>query len=372
MKKILFLHPDLRGGGAEKVLINMINKLDSAKYNITLYTIFEEGVNKKLLTPNVEHKFIFRKVFRAWSIIQKIFTPSFLFKHIVGQNYDLVVAYLEGVPTRIVGGCNNNSTRIISWIHVDLGGFSIENTFRSKNEMKNIYLKYDAIVGVSNTALESLKFKIPSLPSKKLHVLHNVLDTDLIMTKGNELVKDINFSSNTINLCSVGRLTHQKGYIRLLKILAKLAAEKYNFHLYLVGDGEDRDQLIKIIQTQNLQNHITLLGFKDNPHKYVKNCDLFICSSYQEGFSTAVTECVLLGTPVITTNCAGMEEILVNGKYGKIVNNTDEDLYIGLKEFLKNKEYLSKYKNLTMQRSKELQNKNNISEIEKLFDKILN
>ena len=126
MKKILFVHPDLRGGGAEKVLINMINELNHNKYDITLYTIFKEGVNKNILAKNIEHKYMFKKVFRSWSIIQKIFTSKFLFKKIIGNKYDLVIAYLEGVPTRIVGGCNNDSTKIISWVHVDLSGFSIE------------------------------------------------------------------------------------------------------------------------------------------------------------------------------------------------------------------------------------------------------
>ena len=374
MKKILFVHPDLRGGGAEKVLVNMLNSLDKSKYEITLITIFEEGINKKLLLNHITHTYLLKKVFSGWSILQKIFSPEFLFKHLVknDNDYDLIVAYLEGVPTRVVGGCKNNKTKLISWVHVDLDGFKIEKVFKSKKEMKNIYLKYDAIVGVSKIALNSLRKKVPEIPSNKLHVIHNILDISLILSMGNEDIKDICFLKDTVNLCTVGRLANQKGYIRLLYAISKLANDNINFHLYIIGQGEQEHTLAKIIIDEKLEKHVTLLGFRDNPHKYVKNCDLFVCSSYQEGFSTAVTEAVLLGTPILTTNCAGMDEILDNGEYGKIVENSDEALYIGLKELLTNRESIKKYKILTQKRSEMLQKKNNIYEIEKLFDNILN
>ncbi|MFI1743934.1 glycosyltransferase [Thalassobellus sediminis] len=372
MKKILFVHPDLRGGGAEKVLVNMINSLDVNKYQIILLTIFEEGINKEILSNRIKHKYVFKKVFRGWSLIQKLFSPKNLFNNIIKDEYDLIVAYLEGVPTRIVGGCNVKHTKTVSWVHVDLNGFNIEKLFKSKKEMNEIYLKYDAIVGVSQTALKSLQKKIPALDKNKLHVIHNVVDINLIISDGNKNVDDITFiTKNNINLCSVGRLANQKGYIRLFNILAKLVKENFNFHFYLIGEGEHKEKLSSIIANEKLENHITLLGFKNNPHKYVKKCDLFVCSSYQEGFSTAVTESILLGTPVITTNCAGMEEILVNGLYGKIVDNSDEALYEGLKELLSNTVAINNYKVKVKKRSEDLQKKNNINEIENFFDTLL-
>ncbi|MEL0456396.1 glycosyltransferase [Flavobacteriaceae bacterium SZ-1-7] len=370
MKKILFLHPDLRGGGAEKVLVNMLNRLDKVKYDITLTTIFEEGVNKEILSPEVKHNFLLKKVFPGWSLLQKIFSPSFLFNRIVKGNYDIIVAYLEGVPTRIVGGCSSKNTKIISWVHVDLEGFNIEKVFRSPKEMRNLYLKYNAIVGVSKTALNSLSKKIPQIPKNKLKVIHNVVDVNLIIAKGNEIVEEIDFNKKTINLCSVGRLAQQKGYIRLLNALALLAKEGIPFHLYIVGQGEQEEKLKEIIAKNQLESQITLLGFKSNPHKYVNNCDLFVCSSYQEGFSTAVTESVLLKTPVLTTNCAGMDEILVDGKYGMIVENTDEALLGGLRKILTTPSLLNHYKEKVNERSQYLQEKDNIADIEKLFHSI--
>ena len=371
MKKILFIHPDLRGGGAEKVLVNMLNCLDPNKYEVSLTTIFKEGVNRELLSKNIKHKTIFNKVFRGWSIIQKMFLPSFLFKTIVKEDYDLIVAYLEGVTTRIVGGCNSPSTKLVSWIHVDITNFNIDKTFRSKKEMQLIYNRFDAIVGVSKTALNSLS-KIISIDSAKTRVIYNVLDINHIIERSEEKIDDVIFSKDTINICTVGRLAKQKGYQRLLKTVFLLASKSYKFHLYIIGAGELENELKSIIAKNKIEEHVTLLGFKDNPHKYVKQCDFFVCSSFEEGYSTAVTESVIIGTPVLTTDCAGMDEILDNGKYGMIVENNENDLYNGLKEFIGNKDLLDKYKALTNERSLVLKNQNNIYEVESFFDEILN
>lgn len=372
MKKILFIHPDLRGGGAEKVLVNMLNGLDKSKYSISLATIFEEGVNKEILSDTVHHRFLLKNVFKGWSLVQKIFSTTFLYKKITkNEEFDLIVAYLEGVPTRIMSGCNNPNTKLISWIHVDLKEFPIKKVYRNTKEMEQSYSKCDAIIGVSKTALNSISSKVSGLPKEKLHVIHNVVDTDLILNNGNQSLNDVDFSKKVVNLCTVGRLAQQKGYKRLLKVISKLAKEDLKFHLYIIGVGEQESELKQIIEEEKINNYVSLLGFKKNPHKYVKNSDLFVCSSYQEGFSTAVTESVLLGTPVITTNCAGMDEILDNGKYGKIVDNDEQSLYEGLKELLNNKELIDNYTELTNKRSLELQNRDNIKEIENLFDKIL-
>ena len=365
-KNILFIHPDLRGGGAEKVLVNLLNTLDRNRYTITLLTIFEEGVNKKLLESHIEHKVIFKKVFRGWSIIQKLFTPEYLFKKLVKKDYDIIVAYLEGVPTRIVGGCTNPKTKIISWVHVDLTNFSIDKVFRSKSEMAKIYNRYNAIVGVSKTAMNSLQ-QIVTVPETKCHVIHNVVDTKLILRQGAEPIDDITVDREIMNLCSVGRLTRQKGYGRLMSIVKKLAEEGFKFHLYIIGQGELEQDLKKTITKFHIQKYVTLLGFKSNPHKYVKQSDLFVCSSYEEGFSTAVTESVILGTPVITTDCAGMEEILENGDVGMIVENNTEDLYAGLKKLFQHQKLVLEYNRKTFEKSKILQGRNNTVSVEKLF-----
>lgn len=369
-KKVLFIHPDLRGGGAEKVLVNLLNSLPKDDFDYTLLTFFKEGINKEFLSNEIAHYHVFKKVFRGWSKLQKVFSQRFLFRRLVKKDYDVIIGYLEGVPTRLLGGSNNPKTKLIAWVHVDLTDFQIEKVFRSKEEMKNTYKRLDAVVGVSHRALNSIKNLI-EIPAKKLHVIHNVVDTDYIINRGAEPVDDVTFSDEMINLCSVGRLTHQKGYERLINALEHLKQNNVKFHLFLLGKGELEEELVQQVNKLSLEEDITFLGFQNNPHKYVQKCDLFVCSSYQEGFSTAVTESVLLGTPVITTDCAGMEEILDNGKVGMIVENSETALKEGLQKIVTDKSLYKKYLTETQAKSLVFQNKDNAKSVTDLLTNLL-
>ena len=102
MKKILFFIDTLGYGGAEKVLINLVNNLDKSRYDITLMTIFDEGVNKKYLEKNIKYKSIFKKIFRGNVLFFRMFTPEFLYKLFIKDKYDILVSYLEGNTTRIL------------------------------------------------------------------------------------------------------------------------------------------------------------------------------------------------------------------------------------------------------------------------------
>ncbi|QLE02797.1 glycosyltransferase [Galbibacter sp. BG1] len=367
---ILFVHPDLRGGGAEKVLVNLLNTMDTSKYDITLLTYFEEGVNRKNLNPDIKQEFIFKKVFRGWSVVQKLFTPKQLYQLFIKKEYNVVIAYLEGVPTRMVSGCPFKNTKLISWLHIDLKNFGIEKVFRSKNEMEKCYLRLDEVVAVSKRSLASL-FEEVEFPKEKGRVIHNVVDTREIIKKSKEPVTDIVFDEHTINLCSVGRLNRQKGYQRLIEVMSELTKTYKNIHLYIIGKGELQQELEMLIKHHKMENHVSLLGFQSNPLKYVRNADLFVCSSFEEGYSTAVTESIILGTPVLTTACAGMDELLDNGEVGMIVENSKKGLLNGFEAILKNEELLKSYKEKTLAKSSKIVHNNNGLLVEALIEEQL-
>jgi len=104
--------------------------------------------------------------------------------------------------------------------------------------------------------------------------------------------------------------------------------------LWLVGEGEQRTALEKQIESLNLKDKVFLTGFQNNPYPYIKNANVFVCSSLTEGYSTVVTEALILECPVVTTDCSGMKELLLNGKCGIITENNEEALYKGIKLFL--------------------------------------
>ena len=174
-------------------------------------------------------------------------------------------------------------------------------------------------------------------------------------------------NNDILNLITVGRLENQKGYDRIIKVLAKLKREDYKFHLKILGEGSERDRLEDLITQNELKEYVELTGFTDNPYPYVKNADLFVCSSRSEGYSTVITESLILGTPVITTDCSGMRELLKDGEIGLIVENESEKLYSGLKELFKNPDKIRKYKSLLEKDFKRFDTNTLMSPIEELL-----
>lgn len=368
MKKILFFIPNLMHGGAEKVLVNLVNNLDRDKYNITLQTIFDVGVNKQYLKEDINYKYVFKKLFRGSTTIFKLFSPEFLYRYLIKDEYDIVISYLEGPTARIISGCPYDSKKI-SWIHIEMndeGEFAVG--FRNSEEAKKCYGKFDEIICVSNT-VKQIFLEASGLKEYNVEVLYNTNETEKIVEKSKEEVDDVVFDENIVNICSVGKITRTKGYDRLARVHKKLMEEGLNHHIYILGIGEEKDKINKYLEENNLQDTYTFLGFRDNPYKYMAKCDLFVCSSLREGFSTAVTESLLVGTPVISTLCSGAQELLgYNNEYGLVVENSEEGIYKGLKELLIDNNQLTYYTKKCKERASLFSKQKTVSMVESMLD----
>lgn len=370
MKKLLFFIPNLMHGGAEKVLVNLVNNLDKEKYDITLQTLFDVGINKKYLNKEIKYKYFLKNIFKGNSIILKLFTPKFLYKTLIKDEYDIVVSYLEGPATRIIVGCPYKSTKKISWIHTELNNEKLFSTgFRNFKEAKSSYESYDKVICVSEKVKDSF-INISGI-KQNVDVLYNVNETDDIILKSKKNLEDIQLNKSKINICSVGKVTEVKGYYRLAKVHKRLLEEGFEHNIYIIGTGEDELKIRKYLNENNLEDSFHLIGFRDNPYKYVAKCDLFVCSSYREGFSTAVTESLVVGTPVVSTLCSGAQELLgYNNEYGLIVENREEGIYKGLKILLEDKELLEYYKKKASERGSFFSKEKTVAAVEKMLDEI--
>lgn len=369
MKKILFFHFDLCGGGAEKVLINLLNNLDENKYDITLQTIFGTGPNIKDVPHNARFKYVFKETFRGFSKVMKLASPRLLYRLFIREKYDLEVAFIESSPTRIVSACPNNKTKKIAWVHTTYTkDNSIIRSYRCRSEAVKAYNKFDHIAFVSEDTLNAFRAMMPEV-SVPMSVVHNVIDIDHTRQLA-QYACPIECDRTLVNLYSVGRLTKVKGFDRLLVCLSKLVADGINnFHLYLLGQGEERNNLVSLTNSLGLNNYVSFLGYDANPYRYAKQMDLFVCSSHIEGFSTAVTEAITLGVPVITTECSGMNEILEGGKYGMIVPNDTLSLLNGLKELIVDATKIDEYRQ-RIANSESITTQSLVSKYEELFDTI--
>lgn len=362
MKKVLFFIDSLGHGGAEKVLVNLVNNLDDKKYDITLMTIFDVGVNKKYLKDKIKYRYLFKRLFHGNVMLFRCFSPSFLYKRIIGEKYDVVVSYLEGNTTRILSGCPYSDTKKIAWIHIEMDEKDRFYPYRSREECIRCYEKFDDIVGVSQTVVDSFEKQLGK--GFNTRVVYNAVDSEYINKCADEPITDVEFSKDGMNLISVGRLIEQKSYKRLLSVHKRLLDDGIKNNLYIIGEGAQRGLLEKYILENRLEKTAHLLGFKDNPWKYVKNADLFVCSSWKEGFSTAVTEALIVGTPVVTTLCSGMHEMLGESEYGLIVDNDESALYEGIKKLANDRNLYNNYKEKAESRGKFFGIRENVKAVE--------
>lgn len=369
MKKILFVIHDLHHGGAEKVLVNLVNNMDRKKFDITVMALFGGGVNEQFLKKDIKLIVCHKRAVRGNSKIMKLFSPQFLFSYYIKDKYDIIVSYLEGPSARIVSGCSEKSTKLISWIHVEQHDRDTAcNAFRNYKEALECYRRFNCTVCVSEYVKKDFQSIFPL--EKPVYVLYNTNETDQIRELAKEHVDDIVFKDDEIKLVGVGKLMPNKGFDKLARIHARLIKEGYKVHTYILGEGSERNRIEKIVDENGCADTFTLLGYRTNPYKYVAKCNIFVCSSVAEGFSTAATEALVLGVPVVTTRVSGMEEMLgKNNEFGIVVSGTDEtSLFLAIQTLLNNPQLLLSYRYKSLLRGKDFSKEKTIKNVEQLFE----
>ena len=366
MKKILFLIHDLAHGGAEKVLVNLVNHMDRTKFDITVMALFGGGVNEQFLAPHIRYRTVFSRPFRGNSHLMKLLSPRALHRLFIRERYDIEISYLEGPSARVISGCPHPDTKLITWIHclaqrtgnVTLG-------FRSYREAAAVYGCFDRVVCVSQTVEAAFQEVFPT--AKNTAVLYNTNDSDAILRMAQEPVDGV-FHPGTIKLAGVGKLVPVKAFDRFIRIHAKLRGEGYPVHSYILGEGALRPELEQLVKEQGVSDSFTFLGYQTNLYKYIANCDLFVCSSLSEGFSTAATEALIVGTAVCTVEVSGMKEMLgENNEYGIVTENNEEALYQGIKKLLDEPCLLAHYKEKAARRGKDFRTANTVKAVEDML-----
>ena len=366
MKKVLFLIHDLGQGGAEKVLVNLVNNMDRSKFDISVTVLFGGGVNEQFLAPDIHFRAVFPKEVPGNSKLMKLLTPAQLHKLCVKEHYDIEVSYLEGPSARVISGCQNPNTKLVSWIHVEQHTMDkLAGSFRSEKEARACYDRFDQTVCVSQYVHDDfcqlLNFQKPC------RVLYNTVESDKILTGAGEAAPELS-DDGMVRLIAVGPLTQSKGYMRLLNIIKRLRDEQYPMHLYILGIGPLQAEMEEYIRRNELQDTVTLLGYQTNPYKYVSKCDLFVCASFAEGFSTAATEALIVGTPVCTVEVSGMKEMLgSNNQWGVVTENSEESLYQGIQGLLDSPSRLAYYKEKAAERGKTFSTENTTRAVEKML-----
>ena len=318
-------------GGAEKVLITLVNNMNKSRFDITVQNLFPDPFSR-LISKHVKYKYCYMSNNAVTELLYRVEAElGLVYPLYVKDDYDIEVAYLEYDATKVIAASTNKMAKKIAWVHKDFEkGLTDKQRFVRKTEGK--YRKFDKVVCVSDKCKQSFD----NLFSQRFEsvVIHNAIDEKEIRQKADDMTSIIKKRRYTI--CTVGRLSQEKNHARLLKTCRRLTSEGFDFDLWIIGDGTQRPQIEKYIREHDLDTVVTLFGFRSNPYPYMKEADLLICSSDYEGFSTFVSEGVILGKPVFTTECSGMHELLDDYAGGTIVKNDDDSFYLGLREYLRN------------------------------------
>ena len=371
MISVLFLIPTLDRGGAENVLVDLVNQMDQRKFDITVQTLFDKNSQKKRLCDGIHYKsFLYYQFHGNSRLIARI--PSFvLYRFIIRKKYDIVISYLEGPTSHIIAGCPYSETKKVAWFHSALDtdkGF--QAGFSNKSEALKVYEQLDMIVFVSDTVKDTIE-RVAGKPFSKSCVLHNTLNINLIHNKAKEKTISFSYAESEFNIISTGKITPVKGYDRLAKIQKRLRDNGYPTHVYILGKGSQKKEIEEYICKNNIEESFTFLGFQENPYNYIVNADLFVCSSRREGYSTAVSEALALGIPVISTDCSGAKELLgSDNEYGIVTDNNEEALFNGIKSYLDDVSLQAHYRQQAKVRGKLLCAEKTVKDVEGMLTRL--
>ena len=222
----------------------------------------------------------------------------------------------------------------------------------------------DKIYAVSERAKDLFVEMHPSC-EKAMDVLHNVIIREDIEKKANAPAEGMVLDGKPI-LCTVGRVSPEKGQQMIPETAIHLKKAGFDFHWYIIGDGGLREELEHQVSQLGLEDCVILLGAKANPYPYIKNCDVYVQTSFSEAYCLTVAEARILCKPIITTDAPGLREQIISGENGLIVDAmTPEALYNGICSVLSDSEMRKKFVDALYSES----NSDN-SPLQKLYDYI--
>ena len=297
MKQIAIFQSDLRVGGIQKALVNILNEIDYRRCEVDLYLYDSECFFEVPCHDNLHIRYL--SPMPAWNRLLPFGLVLASARDVTGgKEYDVAVDFNSYRNECAVGAVKARAKKRVMWIHNDVEiKLANEPKYRILwNFFKKKFDYYDAFAAVSPGIIEGFR-RAAGVTDRPVTAVPNHIDTDEIFRKAGSAV-DFTADPEKLNLCSVGRICHQKGYDLLMEHLARVKRAGKPFHFYLIGDGPDRKSLEKQIRRLGLADEVTLLGNQSNPFPYMDRTDGFVLTSRYEGQGMVIWEARALGLPL--------------------------------------------------------------------------
>ena len=360
MKNILFVINTLGRAGAEIAMLELLRRIDPRTCRVSLYVLTNQGEMVADLPPHVQllnrkycdssvltdagrrqlvkqvlrkmrHRNALKKNFgdllvRFFRMVRerKIRWDKLLWRvvsdgsEIFPEEYDLAVAFLEGGSTYYVAD-HVKARKKAAFVHID---YSRAGYTREMD--RNCYEKMDRIFTVSEEVRGAFLAVYPEL-ADRVCVFHNIVNWDRVRSLSQQ---EGGFSDNWsgIRVLTVGRLTGQKALDLSVQAMKLLKDRGIRARWYVLGEGEERSSLTRLIRKLGLEQEFVLLGSSDNPYPYFRQADIYVHASRHEGKSIAVQEAICLGCPVVLSDCSGNREQITDGVDGVLCELTAESI----------------------------------------------
>jgi glycosyltransferase involved in cell wall biosynthesis len=390
MKKIIIINNNLKTGGVQKSLVNLLNEIKD-KYNITLFLFSDEGQYNNLIPKEInvvyassyvkllgisqeESKemglwyYIIRAICAIYSkYINHILPIRVLtYLHTNQGNYDSAISFLHAAtPNSLYGGTNEfvlnrvKAKQKIGFIHCDFLEYGGNTSYARK-----LYTKFDKVAVVSKGCLNKFIRAIPSIKSK-CFVVENCHEFCEIESLGN--VNTVQYSKEYINIITVSRLSEEKGIERAIKAISTCIKSGNNIKYHIIGDGPEWANLNYLVKELKITENVLFYGNQINPYRFIKNCDLFLLPSYHEAAPLVFDEAKSLGVPVLATKTTSTKEMVVDSKAGWECDNSIEGIEHSLMHIIKNREKIIDVKNYLL--SEQFNNNRAVNQFEELLNK---
>lgn len=317
----------MNGGGAERVLIDLLHHFDYTRYDVTLLLVYATGIylnqipnQVKVLAINHEKKhFMERILFRCKCLLDR-WQEQHINRVLGNEMYDTIVSFMEGPAMVYHSFVTSRAKRNVSWVHTDINANHWSLCFHGSTAIEQArYDMMDEVVFVSQGAKAGFEQLFNN--SSAHCIQHNPIDRNAIVAKATMQHID----KPHFTLCNVGRLVEQKRQDRIVRVASLLKQRGVNVDFWIVGTGKLEQQLKQLAIELGVDDRVIFMGFHDNPYPFIKGADGFLLTSDAEGYPTVVCEALCLGKPVISTPVAGIDELLAGGA-GVVCDFSDETI----------------------------------------------
>ena len=389
MKKILFISEALWIGGIETALVNLLNRMDYEKYDVSCLVIKGslEMANRitpkcRLMVADREKKFTFHDVYRfkrLYHLTEESGNPSRLHRAMMWAvpaikwvENRLYIRYIrEQMKTEHFDTCVIYSDRTaeiaVRAIKADKYLMFYHHGAMRREYHDGIgYRKSEKIITVSEKTLEALKAYRPQY-ADKVTVVHNIVDIRGVLSKS-QVTPALRFPKNGFHLVSCGRLCEAKGYDWAIQAMRTLLDRGYHdIQWWIVGGGPDAEMLQKKIDEAGIRDHFHLLGMQNNPYPYIANADLYVQPSRYENYSVVILEAMALCKPILATIPAAEMQI-TSGKNGLLCEANPEGIAESIEYLYLHREEMEKYVQALKDNGLNKQNEEIMGSLYKLFD----